>query len=279
VTPRSDNPQLWDDPLLFDLFLRPQWEYLIKSVTAVRGDVLELGCGEGHLAIELAKRGVHVKAIDISPERIARARARAATEFERRPGDAPEFIVADLNIITFPHAVYSAVVAHDALHHILNLDRLVGEVACALKENGRFIVYEFVGMGPFRKLAAAFSYAVLPTYRSYREKLKLSRRFGRFMKNEEGKRGELADAPATPESESPFEEISQSSIVPCIEKNFLIEERRDDHPFFFYLAPKMRFPNALKPILWRTLRSLDKTLLSLKLSRGAYVFINAVRRQ
>jgi len=274
----SDNPQLWDDPLLFDLFLRNQWEYLIRSVAALQGDVLELGCGEGHLAIELARKGVRVKGIDISAERIARANAMAAAEFHKHPGQAPEFIVADLNTITLPVSAYNVVVAHDALHHILYLDRLVGEISSALKDKGRLIVYDYVGMGSYRKLAAAFAYAILPTYRSYGEKLKLSPRFGRFMKDEQGKRAELANASAAEESESPFEEISQASIVPALEKKFRIEERKEDHPFFFYLAPKMRFPASLKPLLWKTLRALDKTLLALRFSHGAYVYINAVKR-
>jgi len=278
VRRRSDNPQLWDDPLLFDLFLRPQWEYLIRVVATLQGDVLELGCGEGHLAIELARKGLRVKGIDISAERIARAKAGATEQFQQHPAQAPEFVVADLNTINLPVSAYDVVVAHDALHHILNLDRLMAEISVALKDKGRLIVYDYVGMGSFRKLAAAFAYAVLPTYQSYRAKLKLSRRFGRFMKDEQGKRNELAKDAATPESESPFEEISQASIVPSIEKIFRIEEMKEDHPFFFYLAPKLRCPGALKPLFWKTLRALDRTLLAIKLSRGAYVYINAVKR-
>lgn len=278
VRRRSDNPQLWDDPILFDLFLRPQWEYLIQVVANLQGDVLELGCGEGHLAIELARRGLRVKGIDISAERIARAKARATEEFLQHPAQAPEFVVADLNTITLPLSSYDVIVAHDALHHILNLDRLMVEISVALKDKGRLIVYDYVGMGSFRKLAAAFSYAILPTYQSYSVKLKLSRRFGRFMKDEQGKRDELAKVPAGPESESPFEEISQSSIIHSIEKNFRIEEMKEDHPFFFYLAPKVRCPGAIKPLFWKTLRALDKTLLAMRLSRGAYVYINAAKR-
>lgn len=42
--------------------------------------VLDAGCGTGAMALELAKRGAHVVAVDLSPSLISVARARYATE-------------------------------------------------------------------------------------------------------------------------------------------------------------------------------------------------------
>ena len=46
----------------------------------VRGSVLDLGCGLGNLALEVARRGCSVTAIDGSPAAIARIRATARDE-------------------------------------------------------------------------------------------------------------------------------------------------------------------------------------------------------
>lgn len=46
----------------------------------VRGEVLEFGCGLGNLALEAARRGCTVTAVDAAPSGIEHVRARAAAE-------------------------------------------------------------------------------------------------------------------------------------------------------------------------------------------------------
>lgn len=57
--------------------------------------VIDLCCGAGRHALELAARGIRVTGIDISPYAIRRARARAAAGGIARPG-ATRFIQADV---------------------------------------------------------------------------------------------------------------------------------------------------------------------------------------
>ena len=77
VAADPDNPQLWDDAVLWEAALGRAWRRLIDRAVASGGPVLELGCGEGGLALELARRGVEVLGLDLSPARIARARIEA----------------------------------------------------------------------------------------------------------------------------------------------------------------------------------------------------------
>jgi SAM-dependent methyltransferase len=74
------------DPQSYDLEFRkkfPEAEFiydLIKSRIGQEGRVLEIGCGSGRLAIDIAKRGMDVVAIDLSEDMIEYARATAEEE-------------------------------------------------------------------------------------------------------------------------------------------------------------------------------------------------------
>jgi 2-polyprenyl-3-methyl-5-hydroxy-6-metoxy-1,4-benzoquinol methylase len=275
VRPRKENPQLWDDPFLYELFLKPQWDLLVQSVCAAGHDVLELGCGDGYLSLALAGHGLRVEALDISEERIERARERSLklTVQSHLP---PQFNVADLNRASLPKGQFDVVVAHDSLHHILMLDRLLDEASGALRPGGSLVVFDFVGMGRWRRIIAAILYALLPTWQPYSMKLGLARRLKRFFQTETQKRSSLGQLPG--DAESPFEEISQGSIVQLIRKKFDVIEYSTIHPFFYYLAPKIRVPLKFRNSVARWMMRMDQRLISMRCDLGAYVFIIARKR-
>ncbi len=97
----TDGPpdEHWFNPLaafVGDAYLRNAFtkgtvqevDFLVDALSLTAGDrVLDAGCGPGRHAIELARRGIEVTGIDVSPEFLAIARA-AATDlpatFEQR---------------------------------------------------------------------------------------------------------------------------------------------------------------------------------------------------
>jgi 2-polyprenyl-3-methyl-5-hydroxy-6-metoxy-1,4-benzoquinol methylase len=59
--------------------------------------ILDIGCGTGRHAIELARRGYHVTGFDLSEGQLRRAREKAAAagvavEFQRRDATHPHFV-------------------------------------------------------------------------------------------------------------------------------------------------------------------------------------------
>lgn len=52
---------------------------------------------------------------------------------------------ADLNSIHFEENVYDIIIAKSILHHIINLEHLLLQVNRALKPNGVFVVFEYIG--------------------------------------------------------------------------------------------------------------------------------------
>lgn len=273
VRPDPANPQIWHDPKLFEMFFGKEYRHLIERTVANGPKVLELGCGEGNLAVELAQKGLSVTAIDLSAERIERANQKAA---QRQAPFPPLFLVGDLNTISLEPKKFDCVVTHDSLHHILMLERLLDEIQKTLKPGGRFISIDFIGMGKPRKIAAALLYAILPTHQPYRAKWNLRHRLQAFLASEHKKRQDIERGSISAlHHESPFEEISQRSIIMEIQKRFAVVESFTFNPFWYYFAAKVKLSGEKKYSAGKLFRQADALLTQLHVSRGAYFFMEA----
>lgn len=256
----------------FELFFGREFAALRQAAVEHGPTVLELGCGEGALSVDLARRGLSVTGIDLSPERI-----KQATETAAREGVSGRtmFQVSDLNTTNLPADTYTCIVAHDSLHHILELDHLLDQVRNALREGGAFLVMDYRGMGTLRRIAAASLTALLPTYLPYRDKWSKRRRLRAFLATETEKRRAVQGGTENLlHPESPFEEISQNSIVPEIFQRFTVNHYHSYLPFWFYLAPKVRVPGFLRTPWFRFMRRLDSLGAMVGLE-GAYFYLEA----
>jgi trans-aconitate methyltransferase len=104
--------------------------------------VLDLGCGDGALTVQIAASGASVVGIDASPEMIAAARARGL--------DAR---VVDARALPFARE-FDAVFSNAALHWIPQADDVLEGVARALRPGGRFVA-EFGGHMNVASIAVA----------------------------------------------------------------------------------------------------------------------------
>lgn len=96
--------------------------------------ILDLGCGDGPLALELAELGCEVVGVDASADMVASAKARGV---DARAMDGHE--------LTFD-SEFDAVFSNAALHWMTNPEKVIAGVARALKPGGRFVA-EQGGMG------------------------------------------------------------------------------------------------------------------------------------
>ncbi|MFO1394577.1 MAG: magnesium protoporphyrin IX methyltransferase [Steroidobacteraceae bacterium] len=105
--------------------------------TDLRGRrVLDAGCGAGQLAIELARRGAHVVAVDLSPTLVALAG-------ERTPADLPgtiDFRVGDM--LDPALGEFDHVVAMDSLVHY-HAEDTVRVVSGLAARTGRSMLFTF----------------------------------------------------------------------------------------------------------------------------------------
>nr|MDO8081416.1 class I SAM-dependent methyltransferase [Candidatus Freyarchaeota archaeon] len=123
----------------YDQYLyRRETEDIVKIIRSREAKhVLEVGTGKGRIAIELAKIGCKVTAVDVSKEmlRIAAQRAREKSVAERiifEEGDAENLTYAD--------NFFDAAICIAALIHIPNQQKCVRELARVTRTNGIVIV-------------------------------------------------------------------------------------------------------------------------------------------
>lgn len=98
------------------------------------GRALDLATGAGHAAIELARRGWQVEAIDISEMGLKHAAALAA-----RQGVVVRWQAADLTCTPLPHDRYDLI----TVFYYLDRHFLPGEIVAALRPGGALLYETF----------------------------------------------------------------------------------------------------------------------------------------
>jgi ubiquinone/menaquinone biosynthesis C-methylase UbiE len=114
--------------------------FTIKALSNQRGGrAIDIGCGDGGLAIALARRhlGLKVVGLDLSDEMLdlARSRARKASL-----GEHVSFKTGNAESIPFPSESFDLVVSTMSLHHWSNPMKVLGEVARILRHGGKCVL-------------------------------------------------------------------------------------------------------------------------------------------
>ena len=101
-----------------------EYEAIVNFIR--KGDVvLDAGCGDGSLAILLAKKGAIVTACDISPENIAAGRENAVSA---GLSEKISFMTADAENLPFPDNSFDWVVSSHVLEHLPHFEKGLAEI-------------------------------------------------------------------------------------------------------------------------------------------------------
>lgn len=129
-----------DDPVaLLRAESRSRNPWVLASILASVGPtarVLDVGCGAGLLANDLAKAGLEVDGLDASQDSLAVAARYDETQSVRyRLGDALS--------LPYPDASFDVVCAMDFLEHVEDPARVVNEASRVLRPGGMFFFHTF----------------------------------------------------------------------------------------------------------------------------------------
>jgi 2-polyprenyl-3-methyl-5-hydroxy-6-metoxy-1,4-benzoquinol methylase len=106
-------------------------DFLLAHVSA-GASVLDVGCGEGAFASELARAGLSVVGVDVAEEPLRRARAREpGLELRLIDGDGPWEL---------PDAAFDVVWAGEVIEHVADTAAWLSEVRRVLRSGGSLLL-------------------------------------------------------------------------------------------------------------------------------------------
>lgn len=134
---------VWRRPYLVQLLNGRVVEFCVDHLGTPGGRVLEVGCGPGHMALELARHGFHVTGLDVSAAALELARRMAAENPYRESWGSADYVRADFLHWEPPTGVrFQGVCFFGALHHFPEPARVLDRAASFLAPGGRLMVYE-----------------------------------------------------------------------------------------------------------------------------------------
>lgn len=219
------------------------------------GRALDFGCGLGWLALELARSGWTVDAVDLAP-----ASLEIAAEWAGRQGlqDRISHRQADLGAEPLGEEEYDLAVVWDVLHHIPDPEGALDRLVTALRPGGRLLILDHQGFDDSLGNLVKWLHRLLPMAPGAWW-ARLRRRLGW---------GEV-ESPDSPVADAPFEHCSEESIRPAIAKVLPGAMVEDHLPIGIHLAHHHEAPATLAPLVWGFVAWLDRHLLA-KGARGEY---------
>lgn len=144
----SEARQVWDteaasfddqpDHGLRDSITLAAWTTLLKqSLPSNRADLLDVGCGTGSLSLICAGLGCKVTGIDVSPQMIALAKAKAAAS-----NLSIQFHVMDAAFPQFPPQQFDVLVCRHVLWALPEPQSVLQRWTRLLKPTGRLLLIE-----------------------------------------------------------------------------------------------------------------------------------------
>jgi SAM-dependent methyltransferase len=281
----------FQDPKLEALtpFGRARIRFVEKARSTAGRRSLDLCCGAGWLALEQARAGKHVDAVDISEEEQNVAREYQASLNEEIPGDI-NWIATDLNNFTTAPEQYDQITAWDGLHHIEKIERLCEQIESGLRPGGHFLLSERVWGGDSPSVRARigkyleqFLWTFAPTPKPYtygRKFRELWATLGLFFKTKILRKKhtqrpwQIADEGFC----SPFEDASGQEILRIVNKRFHVEKTESYGGFTEEVLRSLYLPRFLRIPTVLFLGWLDHLLVSAGLLEGKIAILYARKR-
>ena len=132
---------VWRDPEFVKMSFSENLAYLMQFLKP-NSKVLEIGCGPGHMSLELARNGHNVTGIDLSPKCIEVAKHTAANNIYRKGFGSLEYYRDDFLEMNLELGSYDSVMFYGALSHFPDIDKTLDRVSELLVPKGLILVWD-----------------------------------------------------------------------------------------------------------------------------------------
>ncbi len=133
----------WRSVPMIELSALDTYQFVKSILQHLAQQILEIGCGNGYLSLELARDGHEVIGIDLSQD-IIEVAERSKSAHPDPPGfGSLRYICADVNTWQAPDASFDAVIFNRALHHLSELEQTIAKVKRLLKQGGKIICQDY----------------------------------------------------------------------------------------------------------------------------------------
>jgi len=143
--PDLDAGQLfqWRSLPMIELSALDTYQFVKSMLSHPAQTIVEVGCGNGYLCLELARDGHKVLGIDVSPD-IIEVAERSSAAHPQPPGfGSLHYLCADVNTWQAPEARFDCVIFNRSLHHLSALQQTMAKVQRLLKQGGRIICQDY----------------------------------------------------------------------------------------------------------------------------------------
>ena len=263
---------VWRDPVFAQLNFGRIAERIDQAIRQFAGDkarVLEVGCGPGHISLELARLGYDVTGIDLSPAAIEVARRFADEDPWKEERGRLSYIVGDfLAGESFEPDSFDAIVFVGALHHFPDQQAVGRRSRELLRAGGLLIAHEPTRDRVTKGHAALFHLlrTLLSVGDGYYDKTAvpsdgtvLSREVAKIFSDlrYEGEGGQKKQSPNDNES-------GYSEMVSMLRREFDELILQDAYGFFHEIIGGLRFDDDTNHKLARYLRDMDALMVQEK---------------
>lgn len=120
-----------NSPMYFQEMIR--YEAVLRQLPKSATHIVDLGCGDGYLSYQMAKKGHVVTSVDLSANRLKKFEAVAQKYTIQQ-------VKADIKNTGLPSGFFDAVVCSEVIEHIKGYQDVLREAFRILKPGGTFIV-------------------------------------------------------------------------------------------------------------------------------------------
>jgi len=136
------NNNVWRRPLFVNMLNQRVISFCVSNLEP-GSRVLEVGCGPGHMSLELARNGCRVTGLDVAGETLEVARKLAEENTYRDSWGGVDYVRADfLDWHPDSSERFDAICFFGALHHFPDVEQVLDRALELIGRNGRMVAYE-----------------------------------------------------------------------------------------------------------------------------------------